>query len=136
LIVVDASLFAAWLLNESRHGPEDDVWDLLSAKTIFVPHHWPNEIANAMRKAVRTKRLSPEEIPLIAQRVRTFDIDFAEPTSIDDIADLAREALHHGLSAYDMTYIRVAREHHFPLATVDRAMRSAAQRLQIPILPR
>jgi predicted nucleic acid-binding protein len=135
LIVVDASLFAAWLLNEPRPGPEDEVWDLLAANTIFVPDHWPNEIANALRRAVRTKRLSAEEVSSIAERVSTFDIGFAGPTRIDEIGILTKEALDHGLSAYDMSYVRVAREHQLPLATIDRAMRSAAQRLQIRILP-
>jgi predicted nucleic acid-binding protein len=135
LIVVDASLFTAWLLNEPRHGPEDAVWDLLSASTMFVPAHWPNEIANALRKAVRTKRLLMDEIPLIAECVSTFDIRFAGPTSIDQIGVLTQEALDHALSAYDMIYLRLAREHQLPLATIDQAMRRAAQSLQIPLLP-
>jgi predicted nucleic acid-binding protein len=135
LIVVDASLFAAWLLNESRHGPADAVWDLLSAHTLFVPNHWPNEIANALRKAVRTRRLKREEISPITERVGTFDIDFAGPTPVDEIGALVKEALDRGLSAYDMIYVRLARDHQLPLATIDRGMRNAARRMKIPLLP-
>ena len=135
MIVVDASLFAAWLLNEPDPGPEDAVWDTLSADTIFVPPHWPNEIANALRRAVRTKRLGVDEIALIAERVSLFEIAFAEPTPVSQIAELATEALQFGLSTYDMTYVRVARAYQYPLATSDAAMRAAARRLEISLLP-
>ena len=135
MIVVDASLFAAWLLNEPSRGPDDAVWDILSFETVFVPDHWPNEIANALRRAVRTKRIRVEEIESIVERVSVFDIGFAGPTPIDEIGSLVKEALHHGLSAYDMTYVRLAREHQLPLATIDQEMRRAATRLNIPLLP-
>jgi predicted nucleic acid-binding protein len=135
LIVVDASLFAAWLLNEPDPGPEHAVWDTLSAETIFVPGHWPNEIADALRRAVRTKRLGVDEISPIAERVSLFEIGFAEPTPLDEIGRLALEALEFGLSAYDMTYVRLARDYQYPLATIDGAMRDAARRLHISLLP-
>lgn len=135
MIVVDASLFAAWLLNEPGHGPQDAVWDTLSAEMLFVPDHWPNEIANALRRAVRTKRLRIEEVAPIAQRVVTFEIGFAEPTPLDQIGALAIEALEFGLSTYDMTYVRLARDNRIPLATIDQAMRAAARRLEIDLLP-
>ena len=135
MIVVDASLFVAWLLNEPGHGPDDAVWDMLVTETVFVPHHWPNEIANALRRAVRTKRIRAEEIVSIAERVCVFDIGFAGPTPIDEIANLAQEALDNDLSAYDMTYVRLAREHQLSLATIDQGMRRAAARQNIPLLP-
>ena len=50
MIVVDASLFAAWLLNQPSHGPDDAVWDTLTAEAVFVPADWPDEIANALRR--------------------------------------------------------------------------------------
>jgi predicted nucleic acid-binding protein len=135
LIVVDASLFAAWLLNEPDYGPADAIWDTLAAEGIFVPDHWPNEIANALCRAVRTKRLRADDVVSIAKRVSTFEIAFAEPTPLDQIGSLAMDALEFGLSTYDMTYVRVARDHQCPLATIDAAMRNAAQRLRIQLLP-
>jgi predicted nucleic acid-binding protein len=135
LIVVDASLFAAWLLNEPDHGPDHAVWDTLSAETILVPDHWPNEIANVLRRAVRTKRLHADEISPIAERVSLFEIGFAGPTPLDEIGQLVVEALEFGLSTYDMTYVRLARDHQYPLATIDGAMRDAARRLNIVLLP-
>ena len=135
MIVVDASLFVAWLLSEPRRAADEAILDILSSETILVPCHWPDEIANALRRATRTKRFSVDEIEPLAQRVGTFDIEFAEPTLIDEIAGLAKDALHHGLSAYDMIYVRLAQQRRVTLATIDEAMRTAAQRLDIPLLP-
>lgn len=135
MIVVDASLFAAWLLNESRPGPEDALWDRLAAETLIVPSHWPNEIANALRRAVQMKRLRADEIEPVAERIRPFDVNLVPPTAIDDIGRLASDALSNDLSAYDMLYVRLAKERQLPLATVDRAMRAAAQHLKIAVLP-
>lgn len=136
MIVVDASLFAAWLLNEPGHGPEDAVWDVLSTETLLAPSHWPNEIANALRRGVRTKRLRPDEIRPIAERISTFDIELVPPIAIGEIGELVADALSHDLSAYDMLYVRLAHERRFPLATIDQSMRAVAQRMKISLLPR
>jgi predicted nucleic acid-binding protein len=135
LIVIDASLFAAWLLNEPDRGPADAVWEAILPQEIFVPVHWPNEVANALRRAVRTKRIQTDEVRPIADRAREFRLNFAAPTSRDEIGELALEALEHGLSAYDMIYVRIARDHQYRLATIDKAMRTAAQRLNVRMLP-
>jgi predicted nucleic acid-binding protein len=135
LIVVDASLFAAWLLNEPDYGPGDAVWNIVSTDVMLVPGHWPNEVANALRRAVRTKRLRPDEIMPIAARVNMFKIVFTEPTPLDQIGSLATDALEYGISTYDMIYVRLARDRQYPLATIDGAMRGAAQRLRIRLLP-
>ena len=135
MIVVDASLFAAWLLNEPDHGPLADVWDIVSGDAMFVPVHWPHEVANALRRAVRTKRLRVDEAGALAGQVKAFKVAFAQPLSPAEIGGLALEALEHGLSAYDMIYVRVARDHQLRLATIDRAMRDAAHRMHIDLLP-
>lgn len=135
MIVVDASLFTAWLLAEPDHGPTDAVWDIVSGEAMFVPPHWPNEIANALRRAVRTRRIGVDEVASIAEQVSHFNIDFAESTPPEQIGALALEALQSGLSTYDMVYLRIARDYQYPLATVDRAMREAARRLNVRLLP-
>jgi predicted nucleic acid-binding protein len=135
LIVVDASLFVAWLLNEPSHGPNDELWDILVADTLFVPSRWPDEVASALLKAVKNKRIEVSELEAIGEQIVSFDYGFAEPTPIPEISRLARDASDFGLTVYDMTYLMVARDHNLPLATVDRAMRRAAAQLNIALLP-
>jgi predicted nucleic acid-binding protein len=135
LIVVDASFFVALLLNEPRQTAKDKVWDILETDFALVPAHWPNEVANALRRAVRTKRLARPDIEPTVSRLLAFDIRFAVPPKVEDITNLVEDALRFDLSVYDLQYIRLAQTHRVALATMDGAMRSAAQQMNIAVLP-
>jgi predicted nucleic acid-binding protein len=135
LIVVDASLFAAWLLNEPRNRSSEAVWDRLVTETAFVPAHWPNEMANTLRRAVRTKRIAEDEILPTVNELAAFDIRLAPRPGIDEIGALSLQALDLDISVYDLIYVRLAQAHGLPLATLDAGMRRAALKLQIVVLP-
>ena len=135
MIVVDASFFVALLLNEPRHAAKDKVWEILETDFALVPAHWPNEVANALRRAVGAKRLSRPEIEPTVRRLLAFDIRFALPPKVEDITALVEEALRFDLSVYDLQYIRLAQTHRVALATIDAAMRLAAQQMNIAVLP-
>jgi predicted nucleic acid-binding protein len=136
LIVVDASLFVAWLLNERDDDASDTFWQALSTQPALVPAHWPNEVANALRRAVRMKRLPAADIEPTARELFIFDIKLAAPPVAADIAGLAMDALNADLSVYDLQYIRLARTFGIPLATGDAAMRRAAQRMNVALFPK
>jgi predicted nucleic acid-binding protein len=135
LIVVDASLTAAWLLDEPSFAPASDLFDLLASESILVPAHWPTEVGNALRKAVRMGRLSNKEIAPLIERLALFDIVVATPISVNEIGSLTQLALEHRLSVYDAAYIQMAAAQRLALVTVDRAMRAAAARLNVSLLP-
>jgi predicted nucleic acid-binding protein len=135
LIVVDASIFVAWLLNEPRQLAEQDVWDALVSESALVPVHWPNEVANALRRAVRRNRISLEDIGPTLGDLAPFDIKLSTPPSVQDIEALTKDALRLDLSVYDLQYVNLAKTHRLPLATIDTAMRSAAHKVDVIVLP-
>lgn len=135
MIVVDASLTAAWLLDEPSFAPASDLFDLLASESILVPAHWPTEVGNALRKAVRMGRLSNKEVAPLIERLALFDIAVAAPVPVNEIGLLIHFALDHRLSVYDAAYIHVAATQRLTLVTVDRAMRAAAARLNVALLP-
>ena len=135
MIVVDASIFVAWLLNEPRQSAEQEVWDALVSESALVPVHWPNEVANALRRAARRNRISVEEIGPTLQDLASFDIRLSTPPSVQDIEALTKDALRLDLSVYDLQYVNLARTHRLPLATIDAAMRSAARNVDVIVLP-
>jgi predicted nucleic acid-binding protein len=135
LIVVDASIFVAWLLNEPMQSAEQEVWDALVSESALVPVHWPNEVANALRRAVRRNRISVEEIGPTLNDLASFDIRLSTPPSVRDIEALTKDALRLDLSVYDLQYVNLARSHRLPLATIDAAMRSAAHNVDVIVLP-
>jgi predicted nucleic acid-binding protein len=135
LIVVDASMFVAWLLNEPRQSAEQKVWDALVGESALVPAHWPNEVANALRRAVRRNRISLEDIRPTLGDLAPFDIKLSTPPSVQDIEALTKDALRLDLSVYDLQYVNLAKTHRLPLATIDAAMRSAARNVDVIVLP-
>lgn len=135
MIVVDASLFVAWLLDEPDFVPASDIFDRLSAETALVPAHWPVEVGNALRKAVRTRRLKADEIGPVTERMAILPVVVATPITKLAIGPLVAFALSQQLSVYDAAYVRLAVEHGRPLATLDSAMRAAARALNIALLP-
>jgi predicted nucleic acid-binding protein len=135
LIVVDASIFVAWLLNEPRQLAEQEVWDALVSESALVPVHWPNEVANALRRAVRRNRISLEDIGPTLGDLAPFDIKLSTPPSVQDIEALTKDALRLDLSVYDLQYVNLAKTHRLPLATIDTAMRSAAHKVDVIVLP-
>ncbi|MBS0529815.1 MAG: type II toxin-antitoxin system VapC family toxin [Proteobacteria bacterium] len=135
MIVVDASLFVAWLLNEPRPSAEQDVWDMLVEESVLVPAHWPNEVANALRRAVRRKRITAAEIGPSLNELAPFDIKLATAPALQDIESITREAISLDLSVYDLQYVNLARDHRAPIATIDAAMRAAARKINLLVLP-
>jgi predicted nucleic acid-binding protein len=135
LIVVDASMFVAWLLSEPRQSAEQEVWDTLICESALVPVHWPNEVANALRRAVRRNRISLEDIGPTLEDLAPFDIKLSTPPSVQDIEALTKDALRLDLSVYDLQYVNLAKTHRLPLATIDAAMRLAARKVDVIVLP-
>ena len=135
MIVVDASIFVAWLLNEPRQLAEQEVWDALVSESALVPVHWPNEVATALRRAVRRNRISLEDIGPTLGDLAPFDIKLSTPPSVQDIEALTKDALRLDLSVYDLQYVNLAKTHRLPLATIDTAMRSAARKVDVIVLP-
>jgi predicted nucleic acid-binding protein len=135
LIVVDASLFVAWLLNEPEHVPANDIFDLLATEKIVVPAHWPVEVASALRKAIQTGRLALDELDPLVQGFSVFDLAIANPVPQDQIGVIANFALKNGLTAYDAIYVQLAIAQNAPLATFDIKMRNAADQLAVSVLP-
>ncbi len=135
MIVLDASLVVARLLREQDQNGAPDIYDLLSDSTILVPGHWPVEVANALRTNVRNGRISYQIFDQILAELSTLDIFVDAPVSIAQMGHLTRFALNHGLTTYDALYLQLAADRNVPLGTIDRAMRVAAQKLSIALIP-
>ncbi|MEX2035284.1 MAG: type II toxin-antitoxin system VapC family toxin [Xanthobacteraceae bacterium] len=135
MIVLDASLMVARLLSEPHAGVDDDLYDLLDASQIVVPSHWPVEISNGLCANIRRGRFSASDILGISASLSTFELTVDPSIHLHDIAALTQFAVAHGLTSYDAAYVRLALDRSATLATLDRAMRAAAKRLDIPLLP-
>jgi predicted nucleic acid-binding protein len=135
LIVIDASLAAAWLLHEADAVPTAALVGMLATESILVPPHWPTELGNALRRAVRTKRIAAADVDPMIERLTLLDITVNPPAAASDIGLFVHFALDHGMSVYDAAYVRLAAARRVPLATLDDAMKAAARKIGVAVRP-
>lgn len=134
MIVLDASVVIGWLLNEKRFA-SDDLFDTLPELPTRAPAHWSVEIANALRSSLKSGRLSAADFIRIIDEIDQFNVTIEAASDPDEIGPIADFASTHDLTAYDATYVQLALQYGAILVTHDLAMRRAAQRLNIPLLP-
>jgi len=99
-----------------------------------VPAIWPVEVGNALLAGERRKRITPAETARSLELLRSLNIhldDAGLGLGVDDLVALARS---HKLSVYDAAYLSLAMREGIPLATLDRSLARAAQRVGISLL--
>lgn len=135
MIVIDASLAIAWLLQEPDLLAAPDVYESLPEEVIIVPSHWPIEVASALQVNVRRGRIPLDTFDAIITRLASLEltVDFAIP--IHEIEILTRFALHEKLTVSDAAYVQLSARYEAPLATLDNDMRASARKLNIQVLP-
>ena len=125
--VLDCSVTMAWVFRDEATDATDRLRDVLGENRALVPALWPTETANALLVATRRKRIEREEWPRLRMQLNALPID-VDPVSTTrtwgPVLDLATV---HELTVYDATYLELAMRSGLQLATLDRALRIAAQ---------
>ena len=125
--VLDASVALAWCLEDEADDYGDRVLDALVESEAVVPTLWPIEVVNALATATRKDRMRSEDADEAQTLLRALPIvvePFERTQVFEEVAKLVDT---HGLSAYDACYLELARRHGIPLATLDGALRVAAE---------
>lgn len=135
-LVLDASVAMSWALADEQDAETAQVLNLLTESSAIVPAIWPIEIANGLFVAERRRRLTQDESSRFLELLRRLPITITpipEEQAPDLLLMLARQ---YQLTAYDVCYLALCiRTGLLPLASRDRSLRAAAQRLSIALLP-
>ncbi len=119
--VVDASALAAVLFNE----PESDaVVERLGDRVLVAPALLRFELANVCWKKIL--RHSEQRDKLLAAHSLADDLEILEVEI--DFGEAVQLAEREGLTAYDASYLALARALDLDLVTLDRALARAAER--------
>lgn len=134
--VLDASVALHWFLAASPEPLALRVRDRLSAgERATVPALWHLEVANGLVVAERRKIASVTEIASLAARLDLLVARSIETVSdVSAIASIVAASRQHHLTAYDCAYLTVAKELGLPLATFDRALRTAGGKSGVALL--
>ena len=133
--VIDSSIALAWALpDETSKEAERFLSRILVGNIFWVPALWWYEMANALLMAQRRKRLTE------AERIRLIELYRKLPIQTDIILDsdiigrFHTLAIEYNLSAYDTAYLELAQRRGLGLATIDRQLRSAAQKAGVKVV--
>jgi predicted nucleic acid-binding protein len=121
--IVDASVGFAWIY-EGQATPETDglLNQVAAGATVVVPALWFLEMANVLLVAQRRHRLTAIQFTIDEEGTRhAFGIT----------SELAEK---HGLTIYDATYLELASRRSLPLASRDKALKTAARRCGVKAL--
>lgn len=130
-VVLDASAAVTWVLRDGKPEDEARIDELVSTGFVLVPELWHTEMANALRSAMRAGRVDETFVVSVCEQLDVLDIR----TDVvgTDLRRLALEACACDLTAYDTSYLLLARDRGLPLATLDQPLRRAAARAQVEL---
>ena len=122
--VLDASIALCWCFEDERSRYSDGVLNALKTCSAIVPPLWPLEVANGLLVGERRERLTPFQSAQFLTLLRQL------PIQVEGAIDLGRETK---LTSYDALYLSLAMQKGCMLATHDKAMRRACQKVGIEL---
>jgi len=134
--VLDASVALRWFLDESIPPYANGIKRLLMGDArALVPALWHLEVANTLVVAERRGVLKAEDVDHALRDIeellsQAIDTDSA----LVSVRPATSTARIFALSAYDGTYLNLAKREGLPLATLDEALRAAAKQAGVDIV--
>jgi predicted nucleic acid-binding protein len=135
-LVIDNSVAMRWLFADGSVADRQyasEVAALVENSEVHVPALFVTEAANVISRALKIGVITPQECE------SRFDLLNAMQASVDQLESthsampLAIKAFEEGLSAYDATYLILAKKLDCPLATLDKDLRRAAKNCGVAI---
>ena len=129
--VLDASICVVWALSDESHPLADATMAKLKTEYALVPALWWFEIRNVLTSSERRKRITVEGSQEFLEFLAGFPIREESERDENAILGFARK---YQLSFYDAAYLELAHRYGIQLATLDSALRKAAEAAKVPLL--
>ncbi len=133
MFVMDASVTLAMCFDDEALDIADRVLVRLEQEGAVAPAHWPLEIANALRNAVRRGRLEAADLPRLRGLLGALPVEIVPVELATATGDVHETAGIFDLSAYDAAYLALAAFRGLPLATADARLRAACLRAGVEL---
>ena len=125
--VLDCSVTMAWVFPDEATEATNQLRDSLLESRAFVPSLWPVEVGNVLLVATRRNRIRVDDWREIRASLEALPIEIDPVTTSRAWGASLELARTHQLSVYDAMYLELAMRLQLPLATLDRALRTAAR---------
>ncbi len=126
-IALDASIAMTWCYPDEQSDYAYRVLDALAHGSAIVPAHWRLEVANAILFGERKGRLSASDVLRFLSLVESLSLVTDPQTSPRSLTGTISLARTYRLTSYDAAYLELAIRDNLVLATLDAALRKAAQ---------
>ena len=132
-VVIDASVTAAWCFHDEATAASQDLLRSLPNRQVIVPLLWHAECANLLLTAERRNRVSAERSVELLELLGSLPVETDAETSRirGPVFRLARE---HRLTVYDAIYLDLASRRGAAWASRDRALRRAAEAMDVALI--
>jgi predicted nucleic acid-binding protein len=129
-IVVDASTAIPFLEGETGWLNRLQGW-VEAGEMLLAPPHFPVEVANGLLRG--SSVVSPDQVSMLIRELSATGFEVADrgPLGLERSIDLA---VRHRLTVYDAAYLDLAIDVDGELATLDDALRSAADAERVPLV--
>ncbi|MBV8488295.1 MAG: type II toxin-antitoxin system VapC family toxin [Planctomycetaceae bacterium] len=131
--VLDCSVTMAWCFDDEATAYSDSVLESLAGSRAVVPSLWPLEVTNATFAGERRKRLDEARSQRFLILLQALPIIVDDETSSRAFSNIIHLARAYQLSTYDAAYLDTAIRRGLPLATLDAALKQAAQAVGVPL---
>ena len=129
--VLDSSVALCWCFDDEATEATRALLEQLRADAAAVPNLWHVEIANVLALAERRRRITAAESAQFIGLLEELEIDVDQDTwtlAFSRVLALARQQR---LTAYDAAYLELAMRLGVPLASKDRDLCDAAERVGV-----
>lgn len=133
-LILDCSVTMTWCFPDEATTYSRMVQDQLLTAKALVPNIWSYEVANILCLAERKKRITNAQAVRFKNLLKQAWIivdNLSSEQIMSEVLDLAREQ---NLTVYDAAYLELAMREALPLATLDKALQNAAQKVGVSLL--
>lgn len=133
--MIDSSVALTWCFEDERTPGTLALLEQIVESGAVAPALWPLEVLNGLAMAERRKRLKAAQRRRLAGFLHGLPITLDHETATQAWGATADLAERFQLTIYDAAYLELAQRLTLPLATLDRALHTAATGLGVKLLP-
>lgn len=132
--VADCSVAMAWCFEDEATPRTETLLDRTETDAVVVPLHWPLELANVLRTAVKRGRLSESQSAQKAAALMSLSVRYDGLTHQLAFTTTYQLAQKYKLTSYDAAYLELAIRLGAELATNEEALIGAAKKAGVALL--
>ena len=134
--VLDNSVVMRWVMASPKASDQKyaaSVLKALSDNDALVPNLWHLEASNVIVGAEKRGELKPGESENFIAQLENLPIHVDDMTAHQAFSRTINLARTYKLSTYDAAYLELAIRSGLPLATLDKDLRKAAKKAEVPV---